>query len=328
MSGNPRRHAIRPGGQPGVRLRLRLPSADPRHHRRARVDGLSVEGRKGTTMKRFGIAAAALMLVLAVVPTVDAATTWTARFSGRGLATVRVGSPTRLTLGLTGFRAGTTWTVSLRHGSCASVGTLVRSVRVKASSTGRLGGTVTLTAAQARREAAPDSGSGPLRVVHRGAASSPSPSPVRRRACRPAQAVTDAAALLDLGICTETIATTGCLPDGRRRISGRFPLSSLRRSRLRRRGHEARARPAKGRAQLAVLRDGTEWAQSYALTGGLQPAFVVPTTDVGDPMSSLATLTFEVLASTHPSCACRSTDRLGASLLISPHERSHRWTPG
>ncbi len=151
MSGNPRRHAIRPGGQPGVRLRLRLPSADPRHHRRARVDGLSVEGRKGTTMKRFGIAAAALMLVLAVVPTVDAATTWTARFSGRGLATVRVGSPTRLTLGLTGFRAGTTWTVSLRHGSCASVGTLVRSVRVKASSTGRLGGTVTLTA---RRRAA------------------------------------------------------------------------------------------------------------------------------------------------------------------------------
>ena len=101
-------------------------------------------------MKRFGISAALLMLVLALAPAVDATTTWTARPSGHGTASVRVGSPSKLVLGLTGFRPGSIWTVSLRRGSCASAGTLVTSLRVTASSTGRLARTVTLTSAQTR----------------------------------------------------------------------------------------------------------------------------------------------------------------------------------
>jgi hypothetical protein len=101
-------------------------------------------------MKRLGITAALLMLVLALAPAVDATTTWTARPSGHGTASVRVGSPSRLVLGLTGFRPGSIWTVSLRRGSCATLGALVTSLRVTASSTGRLARTVTLTSAQTR----------------------------------------------------------------------------------------------------------------------------------------------------------------------------------
>jgi hypothetical protein len=101
-------------------------------------------------MKRFGLAAAALMLILALAPAVDATTTWTARPAGHGTASLRVGSPSRLVLALTGFRAGSIWTVSLRRGTCSSLGTLVVSLRVTAGSTGRLARTVTLTAAQTR----------------------------------------------------------------------------------------------------------------------------------------------------------------------------------
>lgn len=101
-------------------------------------------------MKRIGLAATALLLILALAPSADAATTWTARFAGRGLATLRVGVPSRLVIGLTGFRPGVAYTVTLRRGSCAAVGTLVLSTRVTASLTGRLSRTVTLTTAQTR----------------------------------------------------------------------------------------------------------------------------------------------------------------------------------
>jgi hypothetical protein len=101
-------------------------------------------------VKRLGFSAALLMLVLALAPAVDATTIWTARPAGHGTASVRVGSPTRLVLGLTGFRPGSVWTVSLRRGSCTSAGTLVTSLRVIASSAGKLARTVTLTSAQTR----------------------------------------------------------------------------------------------------------------------------------------------------------------------------------
>jgi hypothetical protein len=45
---------------------------------------------------------------------------------------------------------GTTWTVALRRGSCASLGALILSTRVTASSTGRLSRTITMTTAQTR----------------------------------------------------------------------------------------------------------------------------------------------------------------------------------
>ena len=102
-------------------------------------------------MRRSGVALAiALLAGLTLAPPAAAATTWTARFAGHGLATIRVGSPDRLTLGLTSYRVGTIWAVTLRRGSCSSLGTLILSTRVTASSTGRLSRTITMTAAQTR----------------------------------------------------------------------------------------------------------------------------------------------------------------------------------
>jgi hypothetical protein len=102
-------------------------------------------------MKRSGVAVVTAMLaVMSLAATADATTIWTARFSGHGAATIRVGSPDRLSIGLTSFRAGSTYTVALRRGSCASLGTLILSTRITASSFGRLTRTVTLTAGQTR----------------------------------------------------------------------------------------------------------------------------------------------------------------------------------
>jgi hypothetical protein len=101
-------------------------------------------------MKRFGLAAVVLLMVLSLAPAAEAATAWTARLSGHGLATLRVGSPARLVLGLTSFRAGSTYTVTLRRGSCASTGSLVLSKRMTATSSGRIARTVTLTTTQTR----------------------------------------------------------------------------------------------------------------------------------------------------------------------------------
>jgi hypothetical protein len=102
-------------------------------------------------VKRSGAALVlALLAVITLAPSTDAATTWTARFAGHGLATIRVGSPDRLVLGLTSYKVGTTWAVVLRRGSCSSLGTLILSTRVTASSTGRLSRTITMTTAQTR----------------------------------------------------------------------------------------------------------------------------------------------------------------------------------
>lgn len=124
-------------------------------------------------MRRFGLAATVLLIVLALAPAVDAATVWTARFTGHGLATLRVGSPTRLVLGLTDFRAGAAYAVTLRRGSCAAAGTLVLSTRVTATSSGRVTRTVTLTAAQTRAARLPLA----LRVGSRCARFTPPPPP-------------------------------------------------------------------------------------------------------------------------------------------------------
>lgn len=102
-------------------------------------------------MKRSGWSvAAALLVLIAFAPSTAATTIWTARLSGHGVATIRVGNPDKLSIGLTSFRAGSTYTVVLRRGSCSTIGTLILSVRVTASTTGRLTRTVTMTAAQTR----------------------------------------------------------------------------------------------------------------------------------------------------------------------------------
>ena len=107
-------------------------------------------------MKRSGAAfVAALLAVIALAAPASATTIWTARISGHGAATIRVGSPDRLSIGLTSYRAGTTYTVALRRGSCSSLGTLILSTRLTASSTGRLTRTITMTAAQTREAKLP-----------------------------------------------------------------------------------------------------------------------------------------------------------------------------
>ena len=102
-------------------------------------------------MKRLGAALVlAICSIITLAPSMHAATTWTARFTGHGAATIRVGSPDRLSVGLTSYRVGTTWAVVLRRGSCSSLGTLILSTRITASSTGRLARTITMTSAQTR----------------------------------------------------------------------------------------------------------------------------------------------------------------------------------
>lgn len=102
-------------------------------------------------MKRSGVAIVITVLALAVItPSTQAATTWTARLTGHGVATIRVGSPSKLSIGLTGFKVGSRWSVSLRRGSCSSLGTLVYSIRLTAGSTGRLTRTITLSSTQTR----------------------------------------------------------------------------------------------------------------------------------------------------------------------------------
>jgi hypothetical protein len=92
--------------------------------------------------------AVSLALLIAVVPSVSATTTWTARMGSYGVATIRIGSPDRLSLNVKHFRAHVSYPVSLRRGSCARLGTLVWSTRLTSSSTGTLVRTVSLTRAQ------------------------------------------------------------------------------------------------------------------------------------------------------------------------------------
>ena len=102
-------------------------------------------------MKRSAIALVMTLVgLLTTAPTADAAAVWTARMSGHGAATIRVGSPSKLSIGLTSFRAGSTYTVTIRKGSCSSLGTLVLSTRLTATITGRLTRTITMTPAQTR----------------------------------------------------------------------------------------------------------------------------------------------------------------------------------
>ena len=101
-------------------------------------------------MKRLLAITTALIMLAVVVPTVSAATTWTARMGSYGVATLRIGAPDRLSIGAKSFRARTTYTVTLRRGSCAATGTLVYSARLTTSSIGTLVRTIYLTSAQTR----------------------------------------------------------------------------------------------------------------------------------------------------------------------------------
>ena len=92
-------------------------------------------------MKSHAIAVvvAATLAVALLAPAADATTTWTANIgTSYGSATVAVGTTTRLGIAAKSFRAATTYTVSLRRGGCASVGTLVLSKPMRTSSAGKI----------------------------------------------------------------------------------------------------------------------------------------------------------------------------------------------
>jgi hypothetical protein len=128
-------------------------------------------------MKLVALVATGITLLgtsLMASPT-EAATTWTAHIgTSYGSATVAVGTTTRLGIAAKSFRAATTYTVSLRRGSCASLGSIVLSKPMRTSSAGKITATLSLTAAQARLAKLPMS----IRVGTRcGTFAAPTPAP-------------------------------------------------------------------------------------------------------------------------------------------------------
>jgi len=104
-------------------------------------------------MKSMAMVAAMIALLATglLAQPVDAATMATARIgSSYGEAKILVGTSTRLSIAAKSLRAKTTYTVSLRRGSCSTAGTLVLSKRMTTSSYGKITQTLTLTTAQAR----------------------------------------------------------------------------------------------------------------------------------------------------------------------------------
>lgn len=110
-----------------------------------------------------------------LAPPADAATTWTARIgTSYGTATLVIGTTTRLGIAAKNFRASTTYTVSLRRGSCSTLGALVLSKPIRTSSSGKITQSFALTTTQARLAKLPMS----IRVGTRcGAFTAPTPPP-------------------------------------------------------------------------------------------------------------------------------------------------------
>ena len=128
-------------------------------------------------MKPMAIVATvvAFLGALSLAPPADAATTWTARIgTSYGTATVVVGTTTRLSVAAKNLRAATTYTVSLRRGSCSTLGVLVLSKPIRTSSSGKITQSFALTTTQSRLAKLPMS----IRVGTRcGAFTAPTLSP-------------------------------------------------------------------------------------------------------------------------------------------------------
>jgi hypothetical protein len=117
----------------------------------------------------------ALFVAALLAPTVDAATTWTARIgSSYGDAKIMIGTAARLTIAAKNFRIRTTYTVSLWRGSCSNPGSAILSKRMTTSSYGKIATTFALTTSQARMVKIPMS----IRVGTRcGSFKLPTPTP-------------------------------------------------------------------------------------------------------------------------------------------------------
>ena len=103
-------------------------------------------------MKRRLIAGTVAMLVVAVALgaiVADASTVWTARFS-YGVATIRVGAPDRLAVTASHLRVATRYPITLRTGTCTTLGTLVASTTALTTSTGTLSRSLYLTSLQTK----------------------------------------------------------------------------------------------------------------------------------------------------------------------------------
>jgi hypothetical protein len=142
-------------------------------------------------MRRYLLAGVvALALLVTVVPSVAATTTWTARLGYYGGATIRVGSPDRLSINVKHFRARVAYPISLRRGSCARLGTLVWSTRLTSSSTGTMVRTLYLTRAQTSAAKLPLS----IRIGTKcGAFTAPAPTPTPSATPQPSASPTPSA---------------------------------------------------------------------------------------------------------------------------------------
>ena len=103
-------------------------------------------------MKRSVVAATVAMLLVGAMlgaSVADASTTWIARFS-YGAATIRVGAPDKLAVTASHLRVATRYTITLRKGTCTTLGTLVASTTAVATATGTLSRTLYLTSLQTK----------------------------------------------------------------------------------------------------------------------------------------------------------------------------------
>jgi hypothetical protein len=107
--------------------------------------------------RRLAVLATVILIVAAVIPfRVEAASMWTARttwtgsLGSLGAASLGVGSPDRLTIRAKSLKSGTTYSVTLRRGTCATSGSLVLSKRMTATRLGKISQTLFLTNAQTR----------------------------------------------------------------------------------------------------------------------------------------------------------------------------------
>jgi hypothetical protein len=112
---------------------------------------LGGEEGNGTMMRvKVTAIAAALFLAATLAATgAEATTVWTAR-PYSSVATIRLGTPDRLSVTSSRLRPATRYTIALRRGGCFTLGTLVASTTAVATNTGTLNRTISLTTAQTR----------------------------------------------------------------------------------------------------------------------------------------------------------------------------------
>jgi hypothetical protein len=99
-------------------------------------------------MKRVAALLLVVGFLIAMATAVDASTSSVARLGSHGGASLRIGAPDHLTISVTDLRPSTRYAVTLRRGTCSTLGTLVLTSRITTSAEGAGKRTISLTAAQ------------------------------------------------------------------------------------------------------------------------------------------------------------------------------------